>query len=77
MTPAGLLTDKILLVTGAGRGIGKAIVDAALREGAQVIAHLGRHPSDAMKAATAKLHVLHGDLSSPAGVEAIWKNHGT
>jgi len=41
-----LLNDKTLLVTGAGRGIGLEIVKCALREGAHVVAHVGRAASD-------------------------------
>ena len=37
-----LLKDKSIFVTGAGRGIGKEIVGAALQEGAFVVAHIGR-----------------------------------
>lgn len=36
--PAGLLTGKMVVVTGAGQGIGKACVEVCVREGARVLA---------------------------------------
>ncbi len=70
-----LLTNKTVLVTGAGRGIGQAIVTTARREGAQVIAHLGRRPGDQPPEASnphPDLYQLYGDLTSTADVDSIW-----
>ncbi|MBX2868128.1 MAG: SDR family oxidoreductase [Acidiferrobacterales bacterium] len=72
-----LLTNKIILVTGARRGIGKAIVLAAMREGATVIAHLGKNNSETSKGsvfASEDVFELHGDLSSKKDVDQIWQD---
>lgn len=45
-----LLENKTVLITGAGRGIGKQITLSALREGARVIAHIGRSPQQTLPA---------------------------
>ena len=73
MANTELLKNKILLVTGSGRGIGRAIVDTALREGALVIAHGGRTDSGATDFDSPKVHTLYGDLSSPHGPEQLWQ----
>jgi len=81
-----LLQDKTILVTGAGRGIGHAIASAALLEGANVVAHLGRSQDaprihekpDMTSEANASLDAnrmceLYGDLTRPADLTAIWQ----
>lgn len=70
-----LLTNKTILVTGAGRGIGREIVLTALREGALVVAHIGRQPADAtMPTIFESDRVLHlyGDLSLVTDIDSIW-----
>jgi NAD(P)-dependent dehydrogenase (short-subunit alcohol dehydrogenase family) len=58
------LTDKVAVVTGASRGIGLAVVQALLTEGARVYAG-ARHATAEL--AGDRLTVVEGDLSSPDG----------
>lgn len=58
------LTGKTAIVTGAGRGIGLAIVDALTSEGAQVVAGT-RTVTEALKQATP--HATAIDLATPQG----------
>ena len=70
-----LLANRTILVTGTRGGIGHAIVSAALREGARVIAHVGRkNSSDSPENPLDSDTVLHlyGDLSSKDDVDTIW-----
>jgi len=70
-----LLKDKTILVTGAGRGIGFAIVEVAVREGATVIAQVGREPGHRpgfAKFNTDQVQQLAGDLSLDNGADKLW-----
>ena len=70
-----LLENKTILVTGAGRGIGHEIVTTALREGAKVVAHIGRkHPQQSASELFESNDVLHlhGDLSVNDDIDVIW-----
>ncbi|MBL16254.1 MAG: hypothetical protein CL767_03565, partial [Chloroflexi bacterium] len=59
-----LLLDKVVLVTGAGRGIGRAIAIAMAGEGAKV-ALTGRNVS--------RLEQVLGEIEGPGGQAAIWQ----
>ena len=70
-----LLANKTILITGAGGGIGKEIVRSALREGANVVAHVGRkRPVDSTNDPfpPAAVHHLYGDVSSASEIDGIW-----
>ena len=59
-----LLLDKVVLVTGAGRGIGQAIAIAMAGEGAKV-ALTGRNVS--------RLEQVLGEIEGPGGQAAVWQ----
>lgn len=72
------LTGKTVLVTGASKGIGAAIVEALGRQGANVIAHYGSDRAG-VEAATAAIpadrrHLLPADLAKPDGARQLWRN---
>uniref|UniRef100_E6VNL6 Short-chain dehydrogenase/reductase SDR n=1 Tax=Rhodopseudomonas palustris (strain DX-1) TaxID=652103 RepID=E6VNL6_RHOPX len=75
MSPA--LAGKTALVTGASRGIGRAIAVAAAREGALVAVHYGGDADaaqatlDAVRAEGGDGFVLKADLADKAGPEAL------
>jgi len=69
-----LLKGKTLLITGASRGIGFEIVQCALRDGAHVVAHVGRSPSDDDLFQSEQVLMLTGDLSSPDVIDQIWRD---
>ena len=67
-----LLENKIALVTGAGRGIGTAIVRRFAAEGAKVIVHYHSSRENAEKiAAEIGGMALGADLTDPAAAEAL------
>ncbi len=69
---AGRLHDKIAVVTGGGRGIGGAIVDAFAREGARVaIAELDEE-TGAAKAAEVDGLFIKTDVSKKADIDATF-----
>lgn len=61
------LTDKVVFLTGASRGIGASTLSSLLEAGASVVAHTGRvtHLGEALLATHGpdRLHILGGDLS--------------
>ena len=70
------LAGKTILVTGASKGIGAAIVRALGEQGASVVAHYGSDEAGAREATAAipeeqKL-LLQADLADPAGPKRLW-----
>jgi len=71
-----MLEGKTILITGAGRGIGLKTVEVAVREGARVIAHVGRHLESRPEFDQfnkRQVHQISGDLAASDGAEKIWK----
>jgi NAD(P)-dependent dehydrogenase (short-subunit alcohol dehydrogenase family) len=70
------LTGKTILVTGASKGIGAAIVEALGQQGADVIAHYGsdRRGAEAATAGIAKtrLKLIGADLAKPGEADRLW-----
>jgi 3-oxoacyl-[acyl-carrier protein] reductase len=70
----GILENKKALVTGASRGIGRAVADRFLAEGAELWGLGTRVPDDLeerVSAARGKLHWISADLGDLAGIEGI------
>ena len=73
----GLLDGKIIVVTGAGRGLGRAFAEAAVAEGAatvviaELVEELGRETADHLAASGADAPFLPVDLGDPASIEAF------
>ena len=72
-----LLTDKVVLLTGASRGIGAAAADKLLKEGAIIIgtynSGIGAMEELGQIYGADRLLALKGDLGDAAAVETIWQ----
>ncbi len=73
---AGSLNETVLLVTGAGSGIGRATAFAAAREGALVIAsdidvHSGEQTATIIRGNGGRSEFIHCDVSSPKSVAEL------
>jgi 3-oxoacyl-[acyl-carrier protein] reductase len=73
------LTNKTALVTGASRGIGRAIAQALAKAGARVILHYGRAAAEAealvaeIRGAGGRADAAQADLSTPEGAAVLAK----
>ncbi|PPC78871.1 short-chain dehydrogenase [Pokkaliibacter plantistimulans] len=70
------LAGKTVLVTGATKGIGAAIVAALHAAGASVIGHYGRDQDSAramLERYPQRLHLLQHDLASAEGAQQLWE----
>ena len=72
------LTGKTALVTGASRGIGRAIATRLAREGARVAVHYGSNEAaaketvSAIEAAGGQSFSIRAELGVPGDAEALW-----
>ena len=74
-----LLTDRVAVITGAGRGIGRAVALTFVREGARVVINdVEEAPAaealgacDAVRAGAAAIHV--GSVTDPAATDALMR----
>jgi len=73
------LTDKVALVTGGARGIGRAIVEALVRSGAAVVVNYNRSQdaAEALKAqwdqAGRSVSIVQADVSKPVDVKRLFE----
>ncbi|MBP8920148.1 MAG: SDR family oxidoreductase [Micropruina sp.] len=71
----GPLAGRTVLVTGGSRGIGRAVVRAAHRDGATVVLHYASSAASARAVADELgdlVHLVPGDLYRPGAAETIW-----
>ncbi len=74
MSAAGRLKDKIAVVTGAGSGIGRAIVERYYAEGAKVVvADISGKQDEVARALGDRALAVRADVTSSADIRAMFK----
>jgi NAD(P)-dependent dehydrogenase (short-subunit alcohol dehydrogenase family) len=72
--PANLLAGKVMVITGAGQGMGKVLAQVAVREGARVlVADLSGMEEETAAALGANAVPFHLDVTQESQVEAMFK----
>jgi NAD(P)-dependent dehydrogenase (short-subunit alcohol dehydrogenase family) len=71
-----ILNNRIVLITGAARGVGRSIAQACAREGARlviadILAEQGEETAAALRAEGAQCRFLPVDLANPQSIEAL------
>ena len=71
-----ILNNRIVLITGAARGVGRTIAQACAREGARlviadILAEQGEETAAALRAEGAQCRFLPVDLADPLSIEAL------
>ena len=68
-------SGKIVLVTGASRGIGAAIVRRVASAGGSVVLHYNRSrtEADALRRECPDVHLVQADLGAPDGAAKLWQ----
>jgi NAD(P)-dependent dehydrogenase (short-subunit alcohol dehydrogenase family) len=65
-------TDKVVLVTGGGAGIGRATVSMFAEHGATVVAlEIDERRAEELRSTGANVHVIHGDATDPVDVLSL------
>lgn len=75
MNGGGMLKGKTVLVTGGSRGIGRATVETAHREGAQVVLHYSSSAGEAQAARQElgdRVRLVQGNLADSEQASRIW-----